>query len=181
MEGGIVTVAVSEGQVYRLGTMQVAGDRLPMPVQELAKLAPLQPGEPPSWRKVSQAASAMATALGKFGYLDASCEPDRDMDDANGKVNIVFAIRRGPQYTMGALQLNGLDPASEAHARSIWKLAPGAVLNLDYLQEFARVLMRDDKIRFKRFSMRHIPRQGRNVADIAFTFRAEETAAPRRR
>ncbi len=180
MEGGIVTVRVTEGQVYRLGAMQVAGDRLPIPAEELAKLAPLQPGEPPSWRKVSQAASAMATSLGRFGYLDASCEPDRDLDDANGRINIVFAIHRGPQYTMGALSLNGLDPASEARARSLWKLAPGAVLNLEYLQEFARVLMRDDKIRFKRFSMRHVPRQGRNVADVVFTFRPEETAAPRR-
>ncbi len=179
MEAGVVTVTVSEGQVYRLAAMQVAGDRLPVPLEELAKLAPLRPGGPPSWRKVSQAASAMATSLGKFGYLDASCEPDRDLDDANGRINIVFAIRRGPQYTMGALRLNGLDPASEAHARSIWKLAPGAVLNLEYLQEFARVLMRDDKIRFKRFSMRHEPRQGRNVADVVFTFRPEETK-PRR-
>ncbi len=173
-ENGIVSVSISEGPVYTLGEVQVAGERLPVPPEELARLAAMQPGQPPSQRRISQAVSAIVSALGRFGYLDASCEADRNLDDAKGCIDLMFSVYKGPQFAMGELKLSGLDPQSESRARSLWTLARGAVLNLAYVDRYERLLMRDDRIRFKRISRRYERRAGENTADVVFTFRPSE-------
>jgi outer membrane protein assembly factor BamA len=172
MADGAVTVALDEGQVFRLGDVQVAGDRLPVPPEELAKLVRIPEGEPPNWNKIAQGAASIQTALGKFGYLDANVQLDRRLDKQAGRIDVVMSVEKGRQYTFGDLRLDGLDAQSEARARSIWQLAPGAVLRLDYLEQYERTLMRDDKIRFKRISRKYMARGGTSgIADVTFTFR----------
>jgi outer membrane protein assembly factor BamA len=168
---GVVSVTVVEGPVYTLGEVNVAGQDLPVPPAELAKLVPLAPGALVDWRKVHEAAAAMRAALGRAGYLDAEVEPDRYLDDQAGRIDLVFSVIKGRQLTFGALHLVGLDAAGEARARSLWKLAPGAVLSLAYLDEYEKLLMRDDKVRFRRISRRYEPRPGETAADVTFTFR----------
>lgn len=172
MADGVVRVTLREGPVFQLGVIDVAGDRLPVPADELAKLVRLPEGDPPNWKKIAQGAASIQSALGRLGYLDANVQLDRRLDQPAAKIDVVLSVEKGQQYAFGDLRLDGLDPQSEARARSLWKLAPGAVLRLDYLDQYARVLMRDDKIRFKRISRKYAARGGTSgVADVTFTFR----------
>lgn len=171
IQDGTVAVAIEEGPVYRVGTVEVAGERLPVPGAELAKLLDARPGEPANWSRIAQAANAIQAALGRFGYLDAAAQIDRNLDDSKGRVDVIVSIQKGSQYVFGALRLAGLDAQSEARARGLWRLAPGAIMNLTYLDEFERTLMRDDKIHFKRITRHYEPRAGSNVVDVTFTFK----------
>ncbi|HWR51135.1 MAG TPA: POTRA domain-containing protein [Bryobacteraceae bacterium] len=172
MTAGVVTVALEEGRAFQLGGIDVAGEKLPIAPEVLAKLVRVPEGEPPNWKKIAQGAVAVEAALGRLGYLDANVQLDRRIDDQAGRIDIVLSVEKGQQYAFGSLRLDGLDPQSEARARSLWKLTPGSVMRLDYLDQYERLLMRDDAIRFKRISRRHMARAGTGgVADVTFTFR----------
>lgn len=170
MENGTVTVTVSEGPVFRLGAAQIAGERPPVPEKQLAKMFGVAPGQPAGWFAISSAANEMASAIRRLGYLDADCAPERELDDANQRLDVYFMIRAGQQYMMGALGFTGLDAASEARARSLWQLRTGAPLDMDYVARFEKMLMRDERVRFKRVRLHLNRRPGANVADISFAF-----------
>lgn len=172
VEGGTVTVALEEGPVFRLGAVQVAGEKLPVPAEELAGLVRVPEGEPPNWKKIAAGAAAIEAALGRFGYLDANVQADRHLDESAGRIDVILSVEKGPQYRFGGLKLEGLEPPSEARARSLWKIAPGEVIRLDYLDTYEKQLMRDDRIRFKRISRKYAARpDASGIADVTFTFR----------
>jgi len=170
IDKGTVTVTVDEGPVFVLRSAQVAGDHLPVPPGQLAKLFGIPPGQPAGWLAISTAASEMAAAIRRLGYLDVECTPDRDLDEAAGSIDVYFVITPGKQYVFGELGLGGLDPASDARARSLWRLEKGAPLTLDYVDRYENLLMHDNAVKFSRLR-RHIrPRPGTNIADVGFAF-----------
>jgi outer membrane protein insertion porin family len=53
-------------------------------------------------------------------------------------VNVVIHVLAGPQFTMGKLNLTGLDLNSEVEVRRIWILKPGKPFNPEYPDLFLR-------------------------------------------
>jgi outer membrane protein assembly factor BamA len=166
--GVVVTVAVEEGAVYRIGSFEIAGDRVP--VEQLKQSVDVKPGDIANWQKVTLNAGRIRASLGREGYLDASTDIERQLDRAHAVAGITVVVEKGPQSRCGVLRLEGLDEVSAARARAWWKLAPGAVLNTDLVDQFEATLMRDSKIRFLRISRRYEPAASGNV-DVVFTFR----------
>ncbi|HVX65729.1 MAG TPA: POTRA domain-containing protein, partial [Bryobacteraceae bacterium] len=166
--GGVaVTVAVEEGPVYRVGAIEIAGDRLP--TDRLKQTLEIKSGDVASGRKLTLAAEKVRAALGRDGYLDASTEIERHIDPARAIADFTVVVQKGPQSRCGELRLEGLDSASAARARAWWKLSPGAVLNTERVDEFEATLMRDSQIRFRRIS-RHYEPGAPGVINVVFTF-----------
>jgi outer membrane protein insertion porin family len=166
--GLVVTTAVEEGPVYRVGGFDIAGDHLPN--DRLKSVVDLKAGDVANWKKVMMNASKIQAALGRDGYLDASCEIEKQLDAARATADLTFIVEKGPQSRFGSLRLDALPEPSATRARALWKLKPGDVLNTDLVDEFERALMRDDQIRFKRISRRYEPQAGSGAVDVVFTF-----------
>ncbi len=163
-----VTATVDEGPVYHVGNIEIVGDRLPL--DHLKQVVDLKAGDVANWQKVTLNAEKIRTALGREGYLDASTSVEPHLDEAHAAAGISLLVEKGPQSRFGALKLDGLDAASATRARAWWKLAPGAVLNTERVDEFEATLMRDKDIRFRRIKRRYEPGAAGTV-DVVFTFR----------
>jgi outer membrane protein assembly factor BamA len=167
--GGVtITISVEEGPVYHVGAIDIAGDHLPN--ERLQQSVDLKAGDIASGQRLTLIAAKIRAALGRDGYLDAATDIERRIDPARAVADFTVVVQKGPQSKCGALRLEGLDDVSAARARAWWKLAPGAVLNTERVDEFEATLMRDSQIRFRRISRRYEPASA-GAVDVVFTFR----------
>jgi outer membrane protein assembly factor BamA len=164
-----LTITVEEGSVYHLGAFEVAGQELP-PL-DLATLIDLKKGDVASWDKVLAVATRLSEALGRYGYLSASSDIERNIDDQNHRVDVTVVLEKRRQSKFGELRLEGLDASAQARARLLWKLAPGAPVNTEYIEDYLRLLMRDGQITFKRVSRRYQSKPGADIVDVVVTFK----------
>jgi hypothetical protein len=131
--GLTVTTTVQEGAIYRLDALDVAGDDLP---SGLAKLTDLKAGDVVNWQTVIESSRKMESALRRNGYLDASSQMGRTLDDQKNLARVTVALRKGKQFKMGELRLTGLDPKTEARNRARWPLRPGVPLDVEAVLSF---------------------------------------------
>jgi outer membrane protein assembly factor BamA len=164
-----LTVTVEEGPVYHIGAFEVAGQELP-PL-DLAALIDLKKGDTASWDKVLAVATRLSEALGRYGYLSASSDIERNIDDQNLRVDVTVVLEKHRQSKFGELRLEGLAASSQTRARLLWKLAPGAPVNTEYIEDYLRLLMRDGQITFKRVSRRYQSKPGADIVDVVVTFK----------
>ena len=58
------------------------------------------------------------------------------MNDKDHKVSIVINVIPGPLFTLGKLDIVGLDIESEPTVRKMWTIAPGKPFNPEYPDHF---------------------------------------------
>jgi outer membrane translocation and assembly module TamA len=64
----------------------------------------------------------------------------REINDTDHTVGVEFQIDPGPLYTLGKLEMVGLDLVSEPEIRKMWGIAQGRPFNVEYPDHFlARV------------------------------------------
>src|SRR5579883_907440 len=120
-DGVVVTTTVDEGPSYSLGKIQFSRDN-----DELQKVANIQPNDIANFDDVKAGIDRVLARYRGRGYLHASAKLDRTIDDKAHKVDVSATIETGPQYTMGKLEISGLDITSEPAIRKIWTLKSGA-------------------------------------------------------
>ncbi len=168
-DGGlVVTIAVEEGAVYRVGQIEIVGDRLPM--EQLRAAVDVKPGDVASWQKLTAMAEKVKLALGSDGYLDGATELERHLDAARAVADVTVIVQKGTQSRFGALRLEGLDAMSALRARAWWKLEPGAVLNTALIDQFEATLMRDKQIKFAHITRRYERPNVAETVNVVFTF-----------
>jgi len=134
VDGITVTVQVEQGPVYKLDRVRFRG--ADTPYQELVNLAHLRSNQPANFDDVRAAQARIRESLRHEGYLDAFSQIKRDVNDAERTVDVTFQIQPGPLYTMGKLNIVGLDIESEPVIRKMWGLGPGMPFNPDYPDHF---------------------------------------------
>lgn len=136
------SVAIVEGGIYKLGTLNYPSDAL-VPRAEVQKfLAKYQAG---SGRPLDQFLLAVNDAYHARGYLDCSVVSKASFNEATHIVNYNIEIDPGPLYKMGAVQFDGAPDAIAARFKSAWKLAPGAAFDESYASGFAAQAQKKDK------------------------------------
>jgi len=170
--GGVaVTVPVEEGPAYRLGpvTIRSAG----VPVEELRQAAAFKIGELANWREISIAVSNLQRFLTRYGYLHAESRIERSLDDAAARADLIVWLTPGRKSVFGELRFSGIPDALAARLRHLWKLAPGAPMNLEYVGEYLSAVGADSGVRgLSRRGSRHLEfRPGTNIVDVLLEFR----------
>ena len=141
-EGVAVTIAVSEGQQYKLGTVQLAGLGADE-IDSLDKATDWHKGETVNFANVEAALEKIRQRQRVLGYLRAATQVDRDIRDQDHTVNLTVHIDRGPQFTLGKLSIQGLDLISEPAVRKMWKIDPGKPFEDGYPEAFLARLRAD--------------------------------------
>jgi outer membrane protein insertion porin family len=143
VDGVIVTTTVAEGPSYSLGTVTFSGIAK-QDTDELQKVANIQPNDVANFDDVKAGIDRVLARFRNRGYLRATGRIDRSVDDKARKVDVTAVIEAGPQFTMGKLEIIGLDLTSEPAIRKIWGLKPGAPFEPDYPDRFLNDIRAQD-------------------------------------
>ena len=135
VNGVIVTVAVDEGQAYKLGAIKVPED-----APQMLKIAGLKPGGVFNYNDVAAAKQKILVNWRRRGYMKANVSSDLHIDDKDKTVTLILSVDSGPRYTFHALTIKGLDLIAEPAVRKMWGMEEGHPYNVDYPDRFLKVV-----------------------------------------
>jgi outer membrane protein assembly factor BamA len=136
------SVSVTEGGVYKLGTINYPANALASRAEVGKFLAKYQAG---SGRPLDQFLLAINDAYHARGYLDCSVASHASFNEGTHIVNYGIEIDPGPLYKMGAVQFDGAPDAMAAKLAHLWKLAPGETFDESYVSGFAARAEKQDR------------------------------------
>jgi outer membrane protein assembly factor BamA len=164
-----VATTIEEGAKFRLGDVQIVGDKLP--VDAMLKVAKFRKGEIANWTEIQKSIWELERPVRRMGYLHAAARPERILHDDQHVLDVKIPFALGAFYTFGQLRITGLPPNLEAQARKMWALTPGAVFDYDYPRDFFPLFFRSvDSRQFKKFNVTMQKGSGENVMDFVLTF-----------
>ena len=137
-----VTFPVTPGRQYKLGTIQLSGNKNVFPVEKLRELIHLQPGQLANAVQADQDVEGLKKLYGTRGYMEVQIRPTPQMDDADSTVNYVFQFQEGSIYKMGDLEIHGLDSKATDRMAAEWTLLPGQTYDSGYPQLFVDSIRR---------------------------------------
>ena len=138
VDGTTVTVQVTPGAAYKLDRVSFVGADYSR--SEWNSLSKLKTNQTVNFDEVKAAQERIRVNLRRQGHLDAGSQVARTVSDTDHTVAIEFQIDPGPLYTLGKLDIVGLDVVTEPEIRKMWGLAPGHPFNVEYPDHFlARV------------------------------------------
>jgi outer membrane protein assembly factor BamA len=164
-----ITTAIEEGTQYRLGEVQLIGDKLP--VDAMLEAADFKKGEIANWTEIQNGIWAMERPLKRTGYFRAEAKPERILHDDRRVLDLRIPFSLGPLYRFGQLRITGLSPALEAQALKVWSLRPGDPFDYDYPSDFFREFSQTaDRWQFKKLDAKMQQGAGENVMDFTLVF-----------
>jgi outer membrane protein insertion porin family len=101
-----ITVAITEGPVYRLGDIKFSGDLI-VSEAELRRLANLKPGDVFSREKVVDATKKVSDRLGNDGYSFANVNPVPDLDREKRIAGFTFFVDPGRRVYVRRVNIAG--------------------------------------------------------------------------
>lgn len=137
-----VVISAAPGRQYRTGDIRIESadpDRpLAISPEILRGLIPLQRGEPFSTGRVRSGFENLTLAYARQGYVDATPEPETQVDEERGTVDLVVKIDQQVQYRVGTIEFLGVDSMTrEKLIESLPK--PGEIFDSTKLNEFFKV------------------------------------------
>jgi outer membrane protein insertion porin family len=135
VQGVNVMVTVDEAQSYELGKVVIEGPS-PLEPSVLLKAGDFKTGDVANLDRVSQGLERIRLAMRHAGYLEAKVTMDRKLDNDKKAVDVAVHIDAGPQFTMGKLNIVGLDLNGEFEIKRIWTMKEGKPFNADYPELF---------------------------------------------
>lgn len=130
-----VTFPVDPGRQYKLTAVDLAGNKV-FPTDALRKLIHTPLNQPANALQLDTDIEAMKKLYGTRGYMAARIQPDPEMDDANSTVKYLLKIDDGDVYSMGDLEIRGLDSRTTARLQDEWKLRGGDPYDSGYPKKF---------------------------------------------
>jgi outer membrane protein insertion porin family len=120
-----LSVSIAEGPLYRVATIASAEAPRPMVGDTLAPLRRRWVGQPYHPRLKLILRNELLDTFGNEGYADARVTVDERRSAADGKVDLVVGIERGPRVTIESIEIKGNRKTRESVIRKRLTLGPG--------------------------------------------------------
>jgi len=130
-----VTFPVEPGRQYKLTALDLAGNKS-LPTDRLRPLIHLKVDQPANAVQLDADLEAMKKLYGTRGYMAASIHAEPEIDDAKSTVKYVLHIQEGDVYSMGDLEIRGLDSHLTDRLQNDWKLRGGDPYDSSYPKTF---------------------------------------------
>ena len=130
-----VMVPIEPGPVFQWAGAEWNGNTV-FAAAQLDEFLGTKAGDVADGGKVIGGLERVRSEYGRRGYLDLKLESEPVFDDTAGRVRYRVRIEEGPQYRMGKLIITGLSVPAERRLTDAWKIAPGAVFDKMYFEEF---------------------------------------------
>lgn len=144
--GVVVTVEVDEGPVFKLEKIQVRG--APLSDEEIQEIGQFKIGETAEMSEIGKGVLRVLDRLKEKGHMKASYKAARRLWEDRQAVELVVDVDPGPVYTMGRLQIKGLDLESEPVIRKLWAIKPGEPYRGGYAAAFVQRIREMDLFDF---------------------------------
>lgn len=143
IDGVIVTITVSEGASYSLGKVTFSGVASG-DLADVHKTANIQAKDVVNFDEIKADMEHVFERYRGKGYLRVTGRLDRQINDIAHTVDLTETLQPGPQFTMGRLEILGLDITTEPEIRKIWTLKPGAAFQPKYPDAFLKSIRDQD-------------------------------------
>jgi outer membrane protein assembly factor BamA len=130
-----VAFPVDPGGQYKLTELVLAGYKS-FPVDTLRALIHAEIDQPANAVQLNTDIDAMKKLYGTRGFMAVSIQPDPETDDATSTVKYKLNIQEGEVYSMGDLEIRGLDSRTTARLEDGWRLRGGDPYDSSYPKRF---------------------------------------------
>jgi outer membrane protein assembly factor BamA len=130
-----VTFPVEPGRQYKLTAVDLTGNKA-FAADALRTLIHTPLNQPANAVQLDSDIEAMKKLYGTRGYMAARIQPDPEIDDANSTVKYLLKIEEDDVYSMGDLEIRGLDSRTTARLQDEWKLRGGDPYDSGYPKKF---------------------------------------------
>lgn len=124
-----ISIPVSEGRQYRLGSLTVKGNTV-YTESELLRMVPLIPGMVFSPEKVDEAGENIQKYYGSQGYLESYVRAERVPNVQTGRIDIVFQVQESEKVYVENLNIQGNTTTKTIVILRELALAPGDVFDM---------------------------------------------------
>ena len=136
------TISAQAGPHYRTGDIRIesanSSSPLAMLPEVLRGLVALQRGEPLNVGKLREGLRRITQEYARHGYIDATPEPDFEIDEERGIINIILKLDEQVQYRVGNIEFLGANTATrEKLMQSLPR--PGEIFDTTRPEEFFKV------------------------------------------
>ena len=129
-----VKVEVNEGPAFELGDVEVRGT--PYTPGQIERTARFKSGQTANFTEITQSIEAVMREVRNNGYIRASYNVTRRINDEKKTLDLVVDVTPGEVYNFGKLDIAGLDIHTEPVIRKMWALKPGQPFVDSYPQVF---------------------------------------------
>jgi outer membrane protein insertion porin family len=136
-----ITANVTEGAVYKLGEIKLAGNLI-APEAELRRLLFIAPGQIYSQKYISASQEAIKNRLGAEGFYFAKVEPVPQMDEAKKIVNMTLFVDPGSRVYVRHINFSGTTRSDDESLRRELRQLEGAWLSNVSLERSKQRLQR---------------------------------------
>ena len=137
-----ITVNVTEGQVYKLGEIKIAGNTI-VPEPELRRLLVVQSGQTYSQKNISVTQEAIKNRLGAEGFYFAKVEPVPTSDDQKKIVALTLFVDPGSRVYVRHINFTGTTRSNDETLRRELRQLEGSWLSNVALERSKQRLQRD--------------------------------------
>jgi outer membrane protein assembly factor BamA len=130
-----VTFPVDAGRQYKLTAIDLTGNKS-FSTDTLRTLLHLQLNQPANAVQLETDIEAMEKLYGTRGYMAVRIQANPETDDADASVKYGLQFQEGDVYSMGDLEIRGLDSHMTARLQEDWKLRGGDPYDSSYPKKF---------------------------------------------
>ena len=128
-DGFVVTFTIDEGERYRFGKVDVDITLKDLPREAVLPLLTVQPGDWYNAESVEHAIAVLTDALGNRGYAFVDVKPEITRNREEHTLDVVFAVREGPQVYVERIDINGNVRTLDQVIRREFRLVEGDAFN----------------------------------------------------
>jgi len=162
-KGMIITIMISEGDQFRISSVEVAGNKA-FPESELRKKIQSSPKNVFSREILKKDVAAMTELYSEKGYALVSIYPDLVPDEALKQIKIAFKIDEGDIYRIGRIEISGNIRTRDKVIRREVRLDEGDIFNSTLLRRSYEMI--NNLNFFESVDMQPKPRPETKLVDI---------------
>jgi outer membrane protein insertion porin family len=169
-----ITVNVTEGDVYRLGDIKIAGNTI-VPEPELRRFLFMQPGQIYSQKYITATQEAIKNRLGAEGFYFAKVEPVPTTDEQKKIVNLVLFVDPGSRVYVRHINFTGTTRSDDETLRREMRQLEGSWLSNVSLERSKQRLQRQPFVESVESSTTPVP-GAPDLVDVAFAVKERPSA-----
>jgi outer membrane protein insertion porin family len=123
-----ITVNITEGDVYKIGSVKLAGNTV-VPEAQLQKLLLVAPGQTYSQRTITATQELIKNRLGAEGFYFARVEPVPTSDEAGKTVDLTLFVDPGNRVYVHQISFTGTNRSNDETLRREMRQLEGALLS----------------------------------------------------
>jgi outer membrane protein insertion porin family len=169
-----ITVNITEGEVYRLGDIKIAGNTI-VPEPELRRLLVMHSGQIYSQKNITATQEAIKNRLGAEGFYFAKVEPVPSTDEPKKIVNMVLFVDPGSRVYVRHINFTGTSRSDDETLRREMRQLEGSWLSNVALERSKQRLQRQPYIESVDSTTTPVP-GAPDLVDVSFAIKERPSA-----